>query len=407
MPCAVSAATVTVTTAAQLDAALKAASGGDIIKVAPGNYGDFDIRAINPASAVTIVAANSSRPPVFTHLAIRDSSQLRFTRMTVNSPAPIDGNTALTTTEVYRSHDIRLSSMVFGGVPGGGVANEPRGLRLTQSSTITVAGSSFSQLSHGIVADGSSRLTITDNAFSGMRTDGIIADGAGNSVISRNRFSSFRPEAGDHPDAIQIFNNFTPTYTLTVSDNLMIGDAEGQMQGIFMTNSTGDRTQLDRITIAGNLMWGTMWNGIAAFDAKRVTVTGNTLYSNQALAATKTWVRLENVTTAEVTGNVAGAYLYDGIGSLIDNTNLLSLESVSALAAVALWDSTHSASGVSVPYTNIGTSLEDGGLEFGTLSSIAAVPEPASWLSMITGFGILGFARRRLQPKRARRIQPA
>ena len=410
-PCIASAATVTVSTAAQFDAALKAAAGGDIIKLAPGNYGDFDIRAINPASPITIVASNSSRPPVFTHLTVRDSSKLRFTRLTVNSPAPDETNPARTSTEIYRSNDIRLSGMVFKGVAGGGVSNEARGVRLSQSSTITIAGSSFSELSHGVVTDGSSRMTITDNSFSGMRVDGIIADGASTSMIARNRFSSFRPEAGDHPDAIQIFNNFTPTYNLTVSDNLMIGDADGQMQGIFMTNSVGDRKQLDRIVITNNLMWGTMWNGIAAFDAKRVTVSGNTLYSNATLTSSKTWIRLEEVTAADVSDNFAGAYLYTDVDTLTETNNLLSLISVNALATIASWDASHSAAGITAPLASIERDVGERGLEMSTMrrgsviASIAAVPEPATWLTMITGFGMLGFARRRLQPKRAHRIQ--
>ncbi|CAM3089086.1 hypothetical protein SPAN111604_02935 [Sphingomonas antarctica] len=409
MSCAANAATVTVGTSAALDAAIKAASGGDIIRIAPGNYGDFEFRNVNPASAITITSANSARPPVFAHLTVRDSSFLNFSRLTVSSPAPTAANPALNATDLIHSHDVRFSAMIFQGVVGGGVANEARGMRISQSSGITVATSSFNELSHAITTDGSSHMTITDNAFSGIRTDGIIADGASASLIARNRFSAFRPEAGDHPDAIQVFNNLTPTSTLTITDNLMVGDDGGQMQGIFMTNNAGNRAQLDRINIIGNLMWGTMWNGIAAFDANRLTVTGNVLYSNADLDIGKTWVRLEDVSTATVSGNIAGAFIYADVGTLTGSANTLLVADVGALAAVGLWDATHAATRYAIAYddTEVGSLAPEFAQSRASAFAVAGVPEPASWLTMITGFLMTGAVSRRLQRARGRRIQPA
>ena len=88
LSCTANAATVTVKTNAQLVAALKSAVGGDIIKVAPGNYGDFRIRGVRFGQAVTIVAADSLKPPVFSPMHIRESSGLNLSRMVVKSPPP-------------------------------------------------------------------------------------------------------------------------------------------------------------------------------------------------------------------------------------------------------------------------------------------------------------------------------
>ena len=410
------AANFTVYDSAQLDAALKRAAGGDTIRIAAGNYGSFEIKNFNPRSAVTIVAASSANLPVFSHLRVTGSSNLLLTRLAIASPLPEPGM-ALYSTEIMRSHDVRLSGMTFRGVTGGGVANDPRGLRLSDSTNITVANNSFTELSHAIIADGSTRMTITDNGFTGIRTDGIMVDGASGSLIARNRFSDFRPEPGDHPDAIQLFNTGNATRNMTIQDNLMIGGA-GQMQGIFMTNASGDRAQLDQIKIANNLMWGTMWNGIAAFTANRVTVMGNTLFSNAQNDTPKTWVRLEDINLGIVSGNYAGGYLYTGLGKLTGGGNVLSLSDVAALAAVARWDATHAASGLALPFDDIQDFFDrdDLAMQTTTMRSVsgleqavfAAVPEPASWALTIFGFGMIGGGmRRRLHPTAARTIQTA
>jgi hypothetical protein len=422
--CPAQAATVTVYNPSQLESAVRTAAAGDTIKVAPGNYGAFEFKNLNPASAISIIASNSANMPVFTNLKITNSSNLKLTRLTVSSPKPADESTVLYATTVSRSHDIRLSGMVIRGVLGGGVSNEARGLRLSQSTNVTVAGNSFTELSHAVMTDGSTRMNISDNGFTGIRVDGIMTDGATGSTITRNRFSDFRPEAGDHADAIQLFNSGNSTINLTVSDNLMVGDANGQMQGIFMTNASGDRAQLDQVKISNNLMWGTMYNGIAAFTGNRVSVTGNTLYSNVLLDSSKTWLRLEDISNATATGNYAGAYLYTSLGKLIDSGNVLSLLDLLAGGAVANWDATHAAAQLSLPYDDPddlgfvdepdfesrsfaarGVSAFAGSAASSIgMAALGGVPEPANWAMMIAGFGLLGTMRRRLQRDSGRRM---
>jgi hypothetical protein len=249
-----------------------------------------------------------------------------------------------------------------------------------------------------------------------------MTDGASGTMITRNRFATFRPEGDDHPDAIQFFNDGNATRNVTISDNLIIGDARGQMQGIFMTNASGVRGQLDQVTVANNLMWGTMYNGIAAFTANRVHVSGNRLYSNDDLNASKTWVRLEEVSSATSMRNYAGAFLYDSVGTLTQASNILDVGDALARAAISAWDATHAAAALSLPYRDTsaavaaGTSFASARLamaddftaladDTGSLPSMAAVgfvPEPAAWAMMISGFGVVGAMRRRL-PRAARR----
>jgi parallel beta-helix repeat protein len=417
LTCAAQAATITVYNATQLSAAVKNAAAGDTIKVAPGNYGDFEFKNINPASAITVIASNSANLPVFTNLKVTSSSNLKITRLVVDSPAPVPGSVLYGAT-ISRSDSIRFSGMVIHGVLGGGVSNDPRGLRITNSTNVTIAGNSFTELTHGILVDGSSKLNISDNGFTGIRVDGIMADGATGSTIARNRFSDFRPEGADHADAIQLFNNGVATINLTISDNLMLGGANGQMQGIFLTNSSEIKSQLDQVKISNNLMWGTMYNGIAVYDANRVSVTGNTLFSNTQLDSPKTWVRLEDIAAATATGNYAGAYLYTSLGKLTESGNVLSVLDLLAAAAVATWDATHSAAPLSLPYYDpdelgsidgFADAKAFGGRGVdnsarGGLGSLGAVPEPASWAMMIGGFGLIGAMRRRLQRRSGRRM---
>ncbi|HTI31701.1 MAG TPA: PEPxxWA-CTERM sorting domain-containing protein [Sphingomonas sp.] len=408
------AATRTVYNAAQLDAAVKSAVAGDTIQVAPGNYGAFEFKNINPASAINIVSANSTNMPVFTSIRVSNSSNLKLTRLIASAPAPGSANPTVYAAIVSQSHDIRLSGMVFRGVLGGGVSNEPRGLRLSQSTNVTVAANSFTELSHAILTDGSSRLNISDNGFTGIRTDGIISDGATSSTIARNRFSDFRPQGADHPDAIQLFNGGAGTLNLTVTDNLIIGSKAGQMQGIFLQNGNGIRSQLDQVSVTNNLLWGTMYNGITASAANRVTVSGNRLYSNARLAIPKTWERLEQVNSVTSTSNYAGAYIFNQLGTLTRRGDVLSTADALALAAIANWDASHTAAGQSLIYRdpNVFATARSTSLAFRApasigITSLGGVPEPANWAMMIAGFGLIGAVRRRLQRRAGRRMARA
>jgi hypothetical protein len=423
MTCAAQAATVTVYTPAQLDSAVRAAAAGDTIRIAPGNYGAYEFKNLNPSSAINIIASNSANLPVFTNIKVTGSSNLKLTRLVVDSPAPAPG-TVLYGATISRSDSIRMSGMVIHGVLGGGVSNDPRGLRISNSTNVTISGNSFTELTHGILTDGSSRMNITDNGFTGIRVDGVMVDGATGSTIARNRFADFRPEAGDHADAIQLFNNGVATVNLTISDNLMLGGSDGQMQGIFMTNGSGNRSQLDLLKISNNLMWGTMYNGIAVWDANRVTLTGNTLYSNVLLDPGKTWLRLEDITSATVTSNYAGAFLYTALGKLTESGNVLSVLDLLAAVAVANWDATHAAAPLSLPYfdpddrsaidlasnddmrvATRGTSMLSRGMPgMPGMAALGGVPEPANWALTISGFGLIGGMRRRLQRKTGRRM---
>lgn len=410
MTAAAQAATVTVYNPTQLTAAVKAAKAGDTIRVAPGNYGAFEFKNVNPRSAINIVAANSARMPVFTNLKVTKSSNLKLTQLIASSPMPQQGKVLYAGT-ITRSKNIQMTGMVFRGVAGGGVARDPRGLRISGSTNVTIAGNSFTELSHAILTDGSTRMNISDNGFSGIRVDGIISDGASGSTITRNRFANFRPQTGDHPDAIQVFNLGNATTGLTVSDNLIIGDAKGQMQGIFLTNDSGIRGQLDQVRVSNNLMWGTMYNGITAATGNRVTISGNKLYSNARFASPKTWVRLEDVASATVSTNYAGAYLYNDVSTLVQSGNVLSLLDLLAASAVTRWDATHMAAQLSLPYydgVSHGFETETGSMlaarrvnafapndssSFGR-AALGAVPEPAGWTMMIASFALIGVFRR-------------
>lgn len=411
MTCAAQAATIDVSTNAQLVAAAKAAKGGDIIRVKPGNYGDLVLKDVNPASGVSIVAYNSTRPPVFTNIIVRESSNLRLTRLTVNSPAPEPGVTSLSATNIWNSSDIRMRGMVITGVPGGGLANEANGLRIRDSRGVQVADSRFLELRNGIVADGSSHMAISDNRFDRIRINGILSNSASASTIARNRIASFYPEEGDHPDAIQIFTSGVRTSGLTIADNLLISNGAGQMQGVFISNNVGTRSLLDRITITGNVMSGTMWNGIAAFQAANLTVTSNKLYSNPTAEAPRTWVRLEEVSTASVRGNLAAGFIYSDVSALSAASNKVQLTNSGAASAIANWDLANSAGslGVAKGKSTMLAGLRSAVAFDGAQSFAAGVPEPSVWLSMIAGFGLIGAAMRRLprgrlQPGAARRM---
>jgi Right handed beta helix region len=255
--------TVTVTNAADLMTALNSAHAGDTINLAAGNYGTVSLYGLHFNGTVTIQSADNANEAVINSLTVQSSSGISFSHVDLAMTGGGYG------AYVLSSQNIAFDSFTAQGTPDSTGAAQGVAFFARASSGVSVTNSEISQVGVGIVDLDSDHLTFANNYIHDVQSDGIDNAGSSNVVIAGNRFTNFHPVDGDHPDAIQFWagSNGTAGNNITVADNVITRGNGDVMQGIFV-----EATQ--NISITGNAMAGTMYNGIS------VSTTTNALIQN-------------------------------------------------------------------------------------------------------------------------------
>jgi hypothetical protein len=142
---------------------------------------------------------------------------------------------------------------------------------------LKIADNRFTLLNRGIVAARVRNLRAERNDIFNIGHDGFsLADVTGSLVA--NLIEDFYPKEGYHPDGIQFHSNGQlAARDVLIQDNLILSSPERRIQGIFMRGSyASDPSQRYRnIRIIGNIVAGSMWNGIAVGQADGVEISGN------------------------------------------------------------------------------------------------------------------------------------
>jgi len=252
--------TVTVSNSDGLSAALRGAHAGDTILLAPGAYSPLSLYNMHYDGVVTIQSADNAHQAVLTGLTLSGSSGLAFNNLNMTTAA----GTAVT---VMSSSSIAFSGLTVYGTTG---ADEGVGFLVRSSSGVSVTGSDFSRIGSGIGHIEDNGLTVSGNTFHNLKTDGVYGGGSSHVVVSDNNFSDFHPAPGDHPDAIQFWGGSNGAHgaDVTISDNVITRGNGDVIQGIFVEST-------DNITITGNALTGTMYNGISLSTSSNALVEDN------------------------------------------------------------------------------------------------------------------------------------
>jgi parallel beta-helix repeat protein len=242
-------------------AALQTAHGGDTILLAPGSYGAISLYNVHTDGVVTIQSADSAHLAVASSLTLNNSSGLAFSGLDV---ALADAGNAVT---VMSSSNITLSGLKVHGTTG---VDQGLGAMVRDSTGVTISGSDFTQIGSGIGHLNSNTIAFSNNTFHDLQTDGVFGGGSSHVVIAGNHFTDFHPQLGDHPDAIQFWGatSGAPGTDVTITDNVITRGAGDPIQGIFIEYTQG-------ITISGNAMTGTMYNGISLSASGNAVVENN------------------------------------------------------------------------------------------------------------------------------------
>lgn len=332
-------AVINVSSSAALVAAVKAARPGDEIRVAPGNYADVAFKGIKPAGMVTITSADLANPAVFSDFLVSGCSNLSIAGLKMLVP---DNSRVWYPFQIQSSSNITVSNTVFDG-PGLNPVQSTSGLSVRDSQSIAIQSCEFKNLVFGAGFSNSTKISVSDSVFHDIRVDGIRGTGNSQVNFSNNLFTNFRPNDGEHADAIQMWTTSggAPASDITISGNTIVRGENGKaIQGIFLRDQIGGLAFND-VVVKDNIVIGGSYNSIALDGVASGLVTGNKVL---AFTDQDAWIRTRNTTEKLVlTGNTAFKYLtqFDELG---DNA-LTPAVTDGGLEALQAWSLTHAIPG--------------------------------------------------------------
>lgn len=302
-----------VSSVTELDAALQKASAGDTIELAAGDYSSMVIKNKNYGSGITITSADASNPAVIEAFKISGSSGITISNIDFE-PQTKDGVYSLLTTT---SSDIHFDNITVTG-PAGDAGYDLSSFMIRNSSDVSVTNSEITHTANGISLLDNDGVVIDGNYVHDIRTDGIRGGGNSNVTISNNYITDFHPQTGDHPDGIQLWtaNTTTTAANITVTDNVIYAGTGAAMQGIFITDQAGD-VYYSNLNISGNLLIGTMYNGITVSHVTSGTISDNTVIG----VGETSWIRVGEDSKVTVSDNTASKYvdLSNGVAKFVNN----------------------------------------------------------------------------------------
>lgn len=299
---------VTVSTKAQLDAAIARARGGEVIQVAKGNYGVLTVPARQFSQTVTIQSANAAAPATFTKLQMQKVRNVAFKDLEVTRARGSDPEWSKLV-DISDSANVSFLGGFVHGPANGAWEDDMYGMVVRRSANVRVQGVSFHDVSVALTVADTTGFTIESNFFSYISVDSIDIPGTQNGRIADNSMFLYVTAPGAHPDGIQCWTagQKRGCNNLQIVNNKFYGTPGHEFQGIFF----GDEAKVggyENIQITGNVMTNLMWHAICVDGkGKGVTIRNNTVTAN---ATYRSWIRTEGPAT--LSGNVAPTYIIAG-----------------------------------------------------------------------------------------------
>ncbi|WP_313535690.1 right-handed parallel beta-helix repeat-containing protein [Sphingomonas sp.] len=305
----------------ELDAAIKKASSGDVILLAPGTYSSITMTNVNPAANITIQSLDTSdkgRAKVGV-LWVTNSSNVTLKGFDVIRPTAPADDFAIAN-RVLSSSNITIDNVKFSGGTGDPTYAVGLGLSIRGGTNNKIINSTIDHFKNGMDVRAVNGMLVKDNNFLDNRIDHTNFSEMTNVTIDGNRFEGLYPQDGDHPDAIQFMTagRTSGNSNVVIRNNVvMTGNGRGT-QGFFLNDENGAMPYKD-ITIENNLIYlSGMYHGINLRNAQNATVANNTVIS--AVDEKSTWIRLEDV-SGTLTGNLTDQVVLDGTNTLTNTNN--------------------------------------------------------------------------------------
>ncbi|MCK8465071.1 right-handed parallel beta-helix repeat-containing protein [Aliiroseovarius sp. S1339] len=271
--------------------ALKNASGGDVIKLASGDYGHLQLDAksgfnIKYNSEVTITSANANAPASFSSMELENAKNITFDK--IDFDYDFKGEP-----DHYRAFKIDESSNITlrnGNVDGDNGANgypTGYGLAITDSSGVTIDNMEISNWHRGIVTSRIQDVEITNNDIHTIGGDGMDFVEVQDVLIANNHIHDFtsHPSNSTHRDMIQFWTRGSdnPSENVRIVNNkLDIGDG-AWTQTIFIRNEEVDQGRAGQemyyrdFLIENNTIINAHTHGITVGETDGLVIKNNTV----------------------------------------------------------------------------------------------------------------------------------
>ncbi|MEM9411417.1 MAG: right-handed parallel beta-helix repeat-containing protein [Planctomycetota bacterium] len=299
----IEAATILVTNATELMDALSNAKGGEVISLAPGDYGELNLHGVKSpgqfsyADAVTIKSANDDASASFSGLDLYEVHGLKFENVTFDYSYEQEHTFREKPFSVISSSDITFEGSSFHGDIAQDHPDEAYdgyayaiGLWVRESSDIAVTNSEFKDFYRGAVFSQTENISATGNDVFDMSSDGFNFAEVQNVLIANNHFHDFdKPDQSPaHMDMIQFWTAGTdsPSTDIVIRDNFFDNGSGHWTQTIFMRNEVVDRGEAgeemyySNILIENNVIYNSHANAISVGEGDGISIQNNTLLHN-------------------------------------------------------------------------------------------------------------------------------
>ena len=293
---------VTITTPAALAQALAAAKGGEVFRLAPGDYGTLTLATTAFSAPVTLTSADPTHPARLDGLATHGSANLTLDHLAFTyTYHPGDQKWAVPFS-VTGGQNLTLSDNTFVGANATGTATivdglgNGNGLMARGISGLTLTGNRFSDFFTGLTVRESDHVTIRDNDFSAMRSDGMDIIAVQHALIEGNHGHDFagQPNWNDHRDMLQMWTNGekTPTTDITIRGNHFDIGNGSFTQSIFIRNEQVDQGRAGpemyyrNIVIEDNTLTNNHHHGITVGETDGLIIRHNTVLEVPDTSAT-------------------------------------------------------------------------------------------------------------------------
>ena len=271
-----------VANAKELQTALSKASGGDVISLKSGDYGQFDFTGLNFSSQVVIRSADGKQGATFDKITVENCSNLRIDSVHVDYPS----NSGQSAVHILDSSRISFVNSEVNGKVDGDYTGPFAGIYVTgDTSGLVIANNDLHHVHRGMVFYGGRDLTVSGNTVDYIGEDAFNFGNIKGGLIENNVGPThFFPASGAHSDFMQFAGSGSG---LVIRGNVMLLEDQFNMQGIFLNNGT-----FNDVLIEQNLIYTGMMNGIYVSSGAGVVVKNNTLINAPGYASDATIIRL-------------------------------------------------------------------------------------------------------------------
>ena len=290
--------TITVSTSAQLYAALKTVKGGETILLKGGDYG---VLALGPKSGfditfpsnVTIASANAADPAKFSAIKMIGAANVTVDGVVFDYTFKAGDSLSLRPNEITGSQNIKIINSTFDGDVASGVSatsdgfGTGQGLAVRACSGVKIENNEFFNWHRALVVGHSKDVIVKGNDVHDIRSDGMNFVNVQKVLIEKNHIHDFRAsyDSLDHRDMIQFWTTGTktPSTDITIRGNTLdIGDG-ASTQTIFMRNEMVDTGQAGKamfyknVLIEDNTIYNSHLHGITVGETSGLVIRNNAL----------------------------------------------------------------------------------------------------------------------------------